>query len=1055
MIIVSYVQPSDRWIRSDSSSYASALNGSNLQINEDSIGVYGQTYASSTNTRYIRQYFVEFPYTLPSGQLPVSGFWAIRNNVTHGTNVYRRMEVLAYDWGGTVTTGNWRTPSQLQSLELQGDLLQVNENPNDRWTYTGVRKITGHLFDDGAKRYVIVTNKNRVQTSPSQPEYNSVHSSRTANSANRPHMVIGTTTTNALSGILAAQIQLSDGTWIVLERTNTTREFQLRVIHRTLSSDTVVWESPLSTELTGNDNILGSHSYSLCRDNQDNFFIMDASWTRTDVQQITPFRKSGNTWTRVSPFTIKNPDESGHANIQATACTWHNVGSGRIVTFYVTDWGRAVDGAQGAWTILDAGVLLSGSGNPKLASETLGYGGVIAFPPLAGRNNAVNGTGTLFDAQTDPDEPFSGYLISGERDSILGVTGPLSVGHYRLSNNGHTLNSYTRALMDNSGGYSVFDPDAKARVICLGSGDIVKITADDRPEMGLTLDRWNIQVTGNLMTKVSSIRLDVESVPDLPDGAALGATPLWDAVHFSPDNNIWLYYFDDTDDRRLLRTAVSMSDDLALQNSVEVSNAVGSSSGDTVHSIRVQRNRLVSDNVLITVALEDSGGNHYYEYIVDRINIPPTQPILDATDNFDATSDQEFSWTFRDPNLSDQQSAYQLQIIRVADSTVEYDSGKVVSSNESMTLSGGSIANNVDYYWQVRTWDVDDAVSPWSVQDAFSTSDTGVVDITDPSADNLEGIFTINYLVKWSLTGATQEEYRLKLIKVSDSTVHTDTGWVTSSVQEHLVTGMISDVEYRIEVTTRNNLVESNTATRLITTHYDTPEGPIVSVSVTSGLEYATVSVINPEPRGDRPNPTVNQIFRRPVDSGDRFLMVGTCPPNSSFRDYTVASGLQYEYKVRAGVDQGTGPEDLESFTDSIVVFSDTVHFSGLWLHFPEDPQATTTNFLYGRDVRSYDINVGGKQLVLAGRKFGVTEFGEHQEDAFKVTVIVPHGPEYESQRIELREFASSKRTVVARDNRGVVMHGSISSLTENHESQGSSFSFDVNRVHREEYRVD
>jgi len=145
----------------------------------------------------------------------------------------------------------------------------------------------------------------------------------------------------------------------------------------------------------------------------------------------------------------------------------------------------------------------------------------------------------------------------------------------------------------------------------------------------------------------------------------------------------------------------------------------------------------------------------------------------------------------------------------------------------------------------------------------------------------------------------------------------------------------------------------------------------------------------------------------------------------------------------------------LESFTDSVTVSADAARFTGLWLHFPEDPQGTSTNFIYGRDLRSYSIDVGGKQLVLAGRKFQVTEFGEHQTDKFEVTVIIPHGPNYDSERRALRSFVTSKRTVVARDNRGTVVFGSISNLSEEHQSEGSSFGFEVNRIHREEIWVD
>lgn len=145
----------------------------------------------------------------------------------------------------------------------------------------------------------------------------------------------------------------------------------------------------------------------------------------------------------------------------------------------------------------------------------------------------------------------------------------------------------------------------------------------------------------------------------------------------------------------------------------------------------------------------------------------------------------------------------------------------------------------------------------------------------------------------------------------------------------------------------------------------------------------------------------------------------------------------------------------ITSFSDSIPVYSDPALFAGLWLHYPDDPQGSSTQFLIGRDLRSYNINVGGRQMTLAGREFPVSEFGEHRNDQFSVQVIIPHGPTYYSDREALREFSVSKRTVVARDNRGVVIFGTIGELDEDHRSEGSGFSFDVTRVHREEVRVD
>ena len=145
----------------------------------------------------------------------------------------------------------------------------------------------------------------------------------------------------------------------------------------------------------------------------------------------------------------------------------------------------------------------------------------------------------------------------------------------------------------------------------------------------------------------------------------------------------------------------------------------------------------------------------------------------------------------------------------------------------------------------------------------------------------------------------------------------------------------------------------------------------------------------------------------------------------------------------------------LSSYSDSIVVYGDPAVFQGLWLHFPEDPENTSIGFKIGRNLRSYSMDVGGRSMVLAGRTFPVVEFGEHADDTFGVAVIIPHGPTYDSDRNDLRAFANSKRTVVARDNRGVVIFGTIHSLDEDHIAEGSSFTFEVKRVHREEIWVD
>lgn len=128
--------------------------------------------------------------------------------------------------------------------------------------------------------------------------------------------------------------------------------------------------------------------------------------------------------------------------------------------------------------------------------------------------------------------------------------------------------------------------------------------------------------------------------------------------------------------------------------------------------------------------------------------------------------------------------------------------------------------------------------------------------------------------------------------------------------------------------------------------------------------------------------------------------------------------------------------------------------FKGLWIHFPESAQASSHNFLYGKNARSYGIELESTDLLFAGREFGVVEFGEHRTDSFDCDVKIPHGPDYYDERDHLRRFANSRTTVTVRDNRGHVIFGVITGCEEAHQDDGSDFSFSVQRVHRETWEI-
>jgi alpha-L-rhamnosidase len=81
-----------------------------------------------------------------------------------------------------------------------------------------------------------------------------------------------------------------------------------------------------------------------------------------------------------------------------------------------------------------------------------------------------------------------------------------------------------------------------------------------------------------------------------------------------------------------------------------------------------------------------------------------------------------FGWVPNDPDGNEIQSAYQIQVTRVSDGTLIWDSGKVPSSAESFVpYAGPALATGTSYTWTVRTWDRTDQPSPWAATTRFDT----------------------------------------------------------------------------------------------------------------------------------------------------------------------------------------------------------------------------------------------------------------------------------------------------------------------------------------------
>jgi hypothetical protein len=584
------------------------------------------------------------------------------------------------------------------------------------------------------------------------------------------------------------------------------------------------------------------------------------------------------------------PTAAGTIN-QVTAA-WHDIGTGgSIVALVAHDYDNPGAGVDVAYAVLDCTHLLTGAGSMlRLSGDAAAVGLTTAEQAYITGNAA----GTLVDVAASSSTrgyAVSVYLSSGTPPGALGSTCYVWAARYIPSSGGTALTVH--------GTYRAsprvyVDSEAKSRVVAVDDTRMLIVTA--HPTAGITVEDLQNIGTSSTFSQVGITYLDGETA-SMPTAAALASSSLWDACYDSTGNQLYLYYFDVADGRRLIRTSVDLSTHLAAGDETEIDAAVGAS-GSTNHMLRVARNARVNDATLVSVANETSGGVLSTLYVVDAANLPPSAPTLTAKANYDASASAVFEWTFVDPNAGDTQSAYQLQINTSA-GVATYDTTKTASVTESATVPGATLTNPGDWQWRVRTWDAADEAGDWSGYGTFSTGSTGVVNITSPAVDN-PTLTSGSYSVAWSVTGVTQDAYRVVVVDTTTGATLSDTGWLAGTDTTYQVTGMTSDVQYRIEVTARASGVATNTDTAYLTPSYASPETPEISVTEYDDDAYVLVSVVNPTPTGDRPEAAYNQILRRPEGSDGDYTVVGTAQTNGTFRDYTAGSGRSYEYLARS-----------------------------------------------------------------------------------------------------------------------------------------------------------
>lgn len=419
-------------------------------------------------------------------------------------------------------------------------------------------------------------------------------------------------------------------------------------------------------------------------------------------------------------------------------------------------------------------------------------------------------------------------------------------------------------------------------------------------------------------------------------------------------------------------------------------------------------------------------------------SLPPTNLVPNSV-HVNIEQSIVFSWRFNSGVEGDQQTKFDLQWSH--DDGQTWSTITETTSNTSYTMPPYTLPQG-NIIWRVRTYDSLGQQSDWS-QQAFITT----IGAPNPPTITMPNIATqAKPYVSWH-TNESQLSYE---VQVWDGT---ELFWTSGEVFSALKTcqiekNLINHTTYTIRVRIKSEYnIWSDWATKEIVTEYAEPKEPIVTLNPKNGyieveikntpanvLDYGfiidTISEefdygsISDEPAEyidygliDEASVEFNEIYRREV-GGEWIRIAVNVPTDGSYQDYSVASGVKYEYMAVA---YGIGGGIAES-----AISNGMITLKGTWIHVADNPQETVYVFMFSvRDDRgdNWQPDVGFMQF--AGRVNPVAEYGDAESYSVRFNLRIKDNADFE----QLKKLARSKKTLCYRDPRGRKVFGIIQTL--------------------------
>jgi len=406
---------------------------------------------------------------------------------------------------------------------------------------------------------------------------------------------------------------------------------------------------------------------------------------------------------------------------------------------------------------------------------------------------------------------------------------------------------------------------------------------------------------------------------------------------------------------------------------------------------------------------EEWGAYDYTEKFTINHNRPPAQPTQLSPANgavVDRTEVLTFRWKHNDDGA---QAGY-----RIAWRTVS-DSGVVGEWN--YIPNGLSFVNSTSQYYNMPANTLPNATIEWGVQtkdqQGFESLYSNYVRIQSREPTNAPQILSPSYSSEISTTRVTvewsslnQQEYELILYDTNGLELFSEIKAGSIKLKEipiDLDNNKWYEVHLRVKDST--NQIWSDYSVVTFGTNFTPPVTPTIFFSEQAGEGIANIFYS----AGDTSTATRIDLYRReytPQDTEPWLKIAESKTLDGSFLDYTPASTVEYEYKVKA-VNE-TNHTSSDSFTVSV-----RLDFFETFLQ--EASNLSSIVLMKNATSRDSNIKIDSALMQFAGRRDPVREFGENEE----MTISVEWEVDTYSEVRLIRDMLKRRDILLYRDGYG------------------------------------